>query len=279
VRNADWRRRLLVRASIALHVLAVIALIAEPGQWRWVLALVLANHALIMLLGLWPRSQWLGLNCTRLPPSAVARNQIALTIDDGPDPIVTPQVLDLLDQHAALATFFCIGDKAERYPELCSEIVRRGHAVENHSQHHWHHFALLGSSGLRRELQAGQNTLTRITGQRPVFFRAPAGIRNPFLDPVLRQLDLRLASWTVRGFDTQTSDAGRVTKRLLKGLRAGAILLLHDGNAARTRTGVPVILEVLPTLLVAAAAADLRFVTLRDALPNTSSGTSSVTLA
>ena len=117
-----------------------------------------------------------------------------------------------------------------------------------------------------RELQAAQDTLTAITGQRPLFFRAPAGLRNPFLDPVLARLGLRLASWSARGFDTRIGDAERVKDRLLRGLRAGAILLLHDGNAARTPDGIPVILEVLPAVLAAAEAADLRFVTLRQAL-------------
>jgi peptidoglycan/xylan/chitin deacetylase (PgdA/CDA1 family) len=99
-----------------------------------------------------------------------------------------------------------------------------------------------------------------------LFFRAPAGLRNPFLDPVLTRLGLRLASWSARGFDTRTSDAERVKYRLLRHLRAGSILLLHDGNAARTSNGVPVVLEVLPTVLASAAAANLRFVTLRQAL-------------
>jgi peptidoglycan/xylan/chitin deacetylase (PgdA/CDA1 family) len=266
MRNTGWQPTLLIRASIALHLLAVIAIIAAPGQWRWTLGAVLANHALFMLLGLWPRSHGLGPNWTRLPAAATARNEIALTIDDGPDPSVTPQVLDILDRYAAQATFFCIGDKAARYPELCREIVRRGHAVENHSQHHRHHFSLLGRSGFTRELQTAQDTLTAITGQRPVFFRAPAGLRNPFLDPVLARLELRLASWSARGFDTRVGDSERVKNKLLHGLRAGAILLLHDGNAARTRDGIPVILDVLPTVLSAAAAANLRFVTLRQAL-------------
>jgi len=256
----------LIRASIALHLLALIVLIAAPSQWPWALAIVVANHAVLAALGLWPRSRWLGPNWTRLPDTAAARHEIALTIDDGPDPVVTPRVLELLDRSSARATFFCIGDRAERYPDLCTEIVRRGHAVENHSQHHRHHFALLGPAGFRRELQAAQDTLSRITGQRPVFFRAPAGLRNPLLDPVLTELGLRLVSWTARGFDTQIGDSARVTNRLLKDLRAGAILLLHDGNAARTRDGVPVILEVLPVLLAAADAADLRCVTLRTAL-------------
>ena len=266
MRNLRWRPTLLIRASIALHLLVLIAVIAEPGQWRWALVAVLANHTLLTLVGLWPRSHWLGPNWTQLPAAATARNEMALTIDDGPDPIVTPQVLDVLDRYAAQATFFCVGEIAARYPDLCLDIVRRGHAVENHSQHHHHYFALMGRSGFMRELQAAQDTLTTITGRRPLFFRAPAGLRNPFLDPVLARLGLRLASWSARGFDTRSGDVERVKNRLLRGLRAGAILLLHDGNAARTLDGIPVILEVLPAVLAAASAANLRFITLRHAL-------------
>ncbi|MHB1249012.1 MAG: polysaccharide deacetylase family protein [Polaromonas sp.] len=264
--SARWRATPLIRTSVLLHGLALATVIAAPGLWRWALGAVLANHALLTLLGLWPRSRWLGPNWTRLPAAATARNEIALTIDDGPDPSVTPQVLDLLDRYAARATFFCIGEKAARHPDLCRDIVRRGHAIENHSQHHRHQFSLLGPAGFARELQAAQETLTAITGQQPQFFRAPAGLRNPFLDPVLARLGLRLASWSVRGFDTRIGDAKRVKNSLLRGLRAGAILLLHDGNAARTSRGVPVILEVLPDLLETAAAAQLRAVTLRQAL-------------
>ncbi|MBE0624095.1 MAG: polysaccharide deacetylase family protein [Burkholderiales bacterium] len=264
--SSRWQPTLLIRASIALHLLALIAVIAAPEFWHWALGAVLANHALLTLVGLWPRSRWLGPNWTRLPAAASARNEIALTFDDGPDPVVTPQVLELLDRHAVQASFFCVGEKAARFPDLCREIVRRGHRVENHSQHHRHHFALTGYCGLMRELQAAQDTLTAITGQRPLFFRAPAGLRNPLLDPVLARLGLRLASWSARGFDTHVGDAARVRNRLLRGLRPGAILLLHDGNAARAPDGVPVIVEVLPGVLAAAKAANLRLVTLRHAL-------------
>ena len=266
MRNPRWQPTLLIRATLALHGLALIVVIAAPGQWRWALAAVLANHALFTLVGLWPRSHWLGPNWTRLPAAASARNEIALTIDDGPDPVVTPQVLDMLDNYATQATFFCIGENAARYPDLCREIVRRGHAVENHSQHHRHNFSLLGYAGIRRELQAAQDTLTAITGQRPLFFRAPAGLRNIFLDPVLARLGLRLATWSARGFDTRINDVERVKNSLVRNLHPGAILLLHDGNAARTANGTPVILDVLPAVLAAARAANLRFVTLRQAL-------------
>lgn len=261
-----WHSTPLVRASIVLHLLALVAVVTAPGQWPWALAAVAANHLLIAAVGLWPRSHWLGPNWTLLPAASTARNEIALTIDDGPDPVVTPEVLDLLDRYAVRATFFCIGNQAERHPDLCREIVRRGHAVENHSQQHRHHFSLLGPRGLMRELQASQDTLTRISGQRPLFFRAPAGLRNLFLDPVLARLGLRLAGWSARGFDTRVNDPERVRNSLIRGLRAGAILLLHDGHAARTARGIPVILEVLPAVLESAAAAGLRAVTLRQAL-------------
>tara|TARA_R110002049_G_scaffold300266_3_gene490982 strand:+ start:1168 stop:1968 length:801 start_codon:yes stop_codon:yes gene_type:complete len=261
-----WQPTLLIRASIALHVIALIVLIAASALWPWILIAIITNHIVITVMGLWPRSDLLGPNLTRLPAAATARNEIALTIDDGPDPSVTPQVLAILDEYSVKATFFCIANKAVQHPELCQEIIHRGHTIENHSMHHRHNFSLLGYSGIKNELQAAQDTLTNITGQRPLFFRAPAGLRNIFLDPVLSLLDLRLATWSVRGFDTQVGDAQRVNSKLLAGLHAGAILLLHDGNAALTPQGTAVILDVLPVLLATAKENDLHFVTLQQAI-------------
>jgi peptidoglycan/xylan/chitin deacetylase (PgdA/CDA1 family) len=134
-------------------------------------------------------------------------------------------------------------------------------------QSHVHDFSLLGPRGIARELQAAQDTLADITGLLPRFFRPTAGLRSPLLDPVLSRLDLHLASWTRRGFDTRDGDPDSVAAKLLHGLGAGDILLLHDGNAARSVAGEPVILKVLPALLQAATAAGLRCVTLRSTLP------------
>lgn len=261
-----WRMPLLIRLSIAVHGALLVLLVLYPRLWATLLAILVANHLLITAIGLWPRSTWLGANWTRLPAAAIARREIALTIDDGPNPDVTPQVLDLLDQHGVTATFFCIGEHAARYPDLCRNIVDRGHAVENHSQRHPHYFSLLGSARLSKEIQAAQDTLTRITGRRPLFFRAPAGLRNPFLDPVLAGLGLRLAAWSRRGYDTRTADPATVCRRLLHDVKAGSILLVHDGNCARTAAGTPVVLDVLPVVIHAARAAGLRFVTLSSAL-------------
>ncbi|NTZ87161.1 polysaccharide deacetylase family protein [Burkholderia metallica] len=265
-----WKPTPLIAGATALHAGAAAAVIAQPATWPWAAGGVVASHLALTAAGLWPRSTLLGPNWTRLPPGAGRR--IALTIDDGPDPDVTPRVLDLLDRYDARATFFCIGDLARRHPQWIEAIVARGHAVENHSQRHRHTFSLSGPAALRREIAAAQQTLTDIAGTRPLFFRAPAGLRNPFLEPVLCEFGLQLASWTRRGFDTRARDAATVTRRLLHGLDARDILLVHDGHAARDARGEPVVLDVLPAVLRAAADARLHWTTLRAALAPEPSG-------
>lgn len=261
-----WRPTPAVAGTIAVHAGAAALVAAQPACWPYAAGAVAASHAMMATAGLWPRSSLLGPNWTRLPDQVGAR--IAITIDDGPDPDVTPRVLDLLDRYEARATFFCIGEAARRHPRIVEAIVARGHAVENHSQHHRHHFSLTGPRSMHREIEAGQRTLRDLTGTAPLFFRAPAGLRNPFLEPALCALGLQLASWTRRGFDTRTREATLVADRLLNGLAARDILLLHDGNAARDEHGRPVIYGALERVLRAARDAGLTCVTLRAALPH-----------
>ena len=261
-----WRPTALILASLALHAVIVFAFVVDPQGWPWWIAVLAANHAVLTLVGLWPRSRLLGPNHTRLPAAAAARGEVALTFDDGPDPELTPRVLDLLDSHGARATFFCIAEKAARHPEITREIVRRGHAVENHSNAHEHTFAFLLLAGLRRDLWAAQATITSLTGRSPRFFRPPMGFRNPLLDPVLHETGLRLVSWTRRGYDTNRGDPDEVAMLLERGLAAGDILLLHDGQAARTPEGRPVVLEVLPRLLGTIERRGLKPVTLPQAI-------------
>ena len=254
-----------IRGSVALHAVAAASLLLKPQLWPWALAAVVADHLTLTAAGLWPRASLLGPNLTRLPPRAAARGEIALTIDDGPDPEATPAVLALLDRHAVHASFFCVGERVARHPQLAREIVARGHGLENHSQRHRHRFSLLGPRALRAEIAGAQESIAFATGAAPRFFRAPAGLRNPFLEPELARAGLQLVSWTRRGFDTVSADPGRVLARLMRGLAAGDILLLHDGHAARTADGVPLILAVLPPLLDAVRAVGLKPVTLRAA--------------
>jgi peptidoglycan-N-acetylglucosamine deacetylase len=263
-----WRPSNAIVASAVLHGAALVALLAGLA-WPWVLAAVLGNHLVLTAAGLWARSTLLGPNITRMPAQARAANHVALTLDDGPNPEVTPQVLDVLDTFDAKASFFCPGQTIEAYPQLAREIIRRGHTIENHSYGHRHHFSLMGVGTLRREIEKAQEVITRVTGYQPIYFRAPVGLRSPLLDPVLQSLNLKLVSWTRRGFDTISRNPVAVLARLERDLRAGDILLLHDGNSATTQDGKPVVLEVLPKLLAALQRAGLQAVALNYVPPKT----------
>lgn len=260
-----WRDRPLIPASVAFHAAAAGMVSWHPALWPWAASLVISNHAALTAAGLWPRSTWLGPNWRRLPTAASA-GQVAITIDDGPDPDVTPRVLDVLEDAGARATFFCIGERVTANPGLSREILARGHRIENHSQRHLHYFAFLGPRRMKSEIERAQDAIGMVTGERPRFFRAPAGVRNPFLDGVLSDLDLHLVSWTRRGLDTVTQRSEVVFERLSRGLGPGDILLLHDGHVAYTAAARPVILDVLPRLLETVARAGLEPVTLREAL-------------
>jgi peptidoglycan/xylan/chitin deacetylase (PgdA/CDA1 family) len=252
----------VLKASALVHVAALVALV-DLRLWPWSLAAIVVNHIVLMLGGLLPRSRLLGPNWTRLPEG---EGRVALTIDDGPDPQVTPAVLDLLARHGVRATFFCIGERVAQHPHLARRIAAEGHEIGNHTAHHRYGFSLFGPAAIRREIVQAQASILAICQVVPRFFRAPAGLRNPYLQPCLAQLDLQLASWTRRGYDTVNSDPDLVLRRLMRNLASRDILLLHDGRAARTPDGTPVILAVLPRLLAELARRRLRCVTLSEGL-------------
>ncbi len=265
--SRNWQPSLTIKLSMLVFASCVAAVMWHPDWWFQALSIVFCNHMLLTITGLIPRSTLLGKNITHLPADAIQRGEVAITIDDGPDPEVTPQVLDILDRYQAKATFFCIGKQAEQYPALCREIIQRGHSIENHSHTHSNLFSLFSPWRIHREIEKAQAVISAISEQPPRFFRAVAGLRNPSLDPVLAHCNLQLCSWSKRGFDTRESDANRVLHSLTLDLKSGDILLLHEGNSARTVEKKPVILDVLPHLLEHLTQAGMRSVTLRSAIP------------
>src|SRR5262245_14282780 len=114
-----------LKASAALHAAAIPALALAPAQWPWVVGTLVADHYLTIAGGLWPRSSLLGPNLRR-SRAAESAKAVVLTFDDGPDPAVTPRVLDLLDARGTKATFFCIGEPAAAQGDLTAEFGRRG---------------------------------------------------------------------------------------------------------------------------------------------------------
>jgi peptidoglycan-N-acetylglucosamine deacetylase len=267
-----WTPSPLLTASAGLHLAAAVALAATPRHWPLAAAAIAGDHLALAGAGLWPASRLLGPNLSRLPAAAALRGEVALTFDDGPDPRVTPAVIELLARDGVRASFFCIGRRAEAHPELVAELARRGHRVENHTYSHPHAFACYPRAALRREVRRAQAALALAAGRRPRLFRAPAGFRNLLLEPELAASGLHLASWTRRGFDTVSRDPARIARRLLRGARGGDVLLLHDGSAARDRRGVPVVLEALPRLLDGLAALGLRAVPLPSPPPPPGAG-------
>ena len=254
-----WRPTLAVRLSAALHGTALGVLALHPAAWPGVLAAIATNHAGLAAATMWPQSQLLGPVLSRLPHPGPA---VGLTFDDGPDPAVTPAVLDLLAAAGASASFFCIAERARAHPGLVRRIVAAGHRVENHTLTHPRHFALLIGKPLRREVVDAQCILADAAGVAPDWFRAPMGFRGPPLEPVLARAGLGLASWTRRGYDTRCGDPVTILRRLLRNTGPGDVLLLHDGNAARTGDGSAAVLAVLPRLLAGLRANGLTAVAL-----------------
>ncbi|MGB3564342.1 MAG: polysaccharide deacetylase family protein [Thermoanaerobaculia bacterium] len=252
------RPNTLVVASVGIHLVCGMALVRRPTHWPVWLTVLLLDHAIVVGAGLAPRCRLLGPNLSQLPPADVSAGRVALTFDDGPDPEVTPQVLEILRQRRVPATFFCIGRRAAAHPAMVKAIAEGGHLIGNHSWSHSPAFWFSGPRKLARELDRTQELLESLAGQAPRYFRAPAGIRSPLLDPYLERRGLHLVSWTRRGFDTVTRSPSKVVDRLVDRLGAGDVLLLHDGSVARTRSGRPVVLEALPRLLDALDARELQ---------------------
>lgn len=160
---------------------------------------------------------------------ATTQREVWLTLDDGPDPHDTPQILALLKTHGARATFFVIGEKVEAHPALVRLIVAAGHEVAHHT--HTHPLASFWCASPRRlgrELDEGMATLGA-AGVRSTRFRPPAGVKNLWLGSALDARGLVCIGWSARGRESWRADVAAVVHRVTRGLTPGSILLLHEG--------------------------------------------------
>lgn len=176
------------------------------------------------------------------------RREVWLTIDDGPDPADTPQILALLAAHDARATFFVIGETAAAHPGLIRAITAAGHEVAHHT--HTHPIATFWCAPpgrVARELDAALDAL-RGAGVTPARFRPPVGIKNPWLAAALRARGLTAIGWSARGLEHWPGGAEAVATRALRGLAPGAILLLHEGPRMPAAIRVHAIRRVLERL-------------------------------
>jgi len=198
------------------------------GKWGW--PGFFAGIAPLAFLWAWgtflPRARIFGPMISRVEGQGTL-----LTIDDGPDPEDTPAILDLLDAHGVKAVFFVIGEKVLKHPELAREIVSRGHELANHTfTHPAASFWCAGSIRTRREIEACSRAIHKTTGEWPRWFRAPAGHRNWFTHPVCHELGMQVVAWERRAFDTVRHDVPGIVRCLVKGVKDGDILLLHEAT-------------------------------------------------
>lgn len=254
---------MLVKAIAAVCIGLELWLVPAPYRAGSIVLTIAALSAFLAWAIVAPSAQFLVRSVCALPSGA---NRVAFTFDDGPDPVTTPKILALLAAHDAHATFFVVGERAEQYPELVARIVREGHAVGSHTFTHSHAFHFGSPAKQRADVQRGIDVVAKITGERPLLFRPPQGLRTPLLRDALASMkDLVCVTWTERGLDAMGRPARAIVHRLEHTVRPGAILTLHDGaGLGGTLDRAPTV-EALGTLLDLAKARGLSCVSLAEA--------------
>jgi peptidoglycan/xylan/chitin deacetylase (PgdA/CDA1 family)/SAM-dependent methyltransferase len=208
-------------AGLGAFLLSLLLLVVDPSAAHWPLAAFLAA-ALVA-----PLFTRVGFYLPVTSRGRKGETGVALTFDDGPDPAVTPRLLDLLDRHGVRAAFFVTGRNAEAHPGIVREAVARGHAVLNHTLNHDPLLAFRGADTVRREIAGGQEVLARL-GIVPLAFRPPVGIVTPsFRRPLLEQ-GLACVNFSCRPVDFGNRRTGGIAARVLRKVAPGDIVLLHD---------------------------------------------------
>jgi peptidoglycan/xylan/chitin deacetylase (PgdA/CDA1 family) len=155
------------------------------------------------------------------------RKAVALTFDDGPDPLTTPELLGLLKKHQVKATFFVNGSKVTRYPELAAEILAQGHTLANHSYSHPMFAAFKRTQAMAKEIEATQSGL-RALGVEAMAYRPPVGITSPRLGRLMKSKGMFVVNFSCRARDGGNRRIKHLSRRILRRVRAGDIVLLHD---------------------------------------------------
>jgi peptidoglycan-N-acetylglucosamine deacetylase len=180
-----------------------------------------------------------------------AGRDVALTFDDGPNPIATPRILDALAVRGVKATFFVLGRHADRWPELVKRMADEGHALGNHGYFH-RKLHVHGPRYIRKDLTLGVESIERAAGVRPRLFRAPHGFRNPWVSRIASSLGERTVGWSLGVWDSDKPGVDAIVNRTVSGTKPGSILLLHDGDGydidgdrTQTADAIPRIVDML----------------------------------
>ena len=180
--------------------------------------------------------------CNRL-----AEKKVSLTFDDGPHPKLTPMILDILKEYGIHATFFLVGENAERYPEIVKRILREGHEIGNHTFSHVE-ATKIDKKMIREEIRRCESAIERISGVKPRFFRPPCGAIDSELGDLCDSLGYRVVLWSVDTRDWCRIPSVEITEQVLRSVKNGDIILMHDyiGSNSPTPNALK---KIIPALI------------------------------
>jgi peptidoglycan/xylan/chitin deacetylase (PgdA/CDA1 family) len=185
---------------------------------------------------------------------------IALTIDDGPWPKTTAEMLDILKQNHVKATFFWVGSALQENPEIAKRVVAEGHAIGNHTWHHW--YRKMDEATAKSEIEKTNELIYKTTGVKTSFFRPPGGYLNNGLAAYAKSQKNSVVMWSVTSADTDPRAKYQVfVKNVIRDAKPGAIVLMHDGGGNRERT-----VKALPAIVSGLKQQGYRFVTVPELL-------------
>lgn len=170
-------------------------------------------------------------------------NAVHLTFDDGPHPLATPKVLDILQKRDVRATFFVVGQNVLRYPEIVLRMASEGHTIGNHSQSH-RRLMFQSSRAQRDEITRANLTIEGLLNQKPHLFRPPYGYFDFRTLRLAKAEGLKVVMWDVDALDFSDSSPVHIVRRVMRSVRPGAIILQHDND----RTA-PIVQEYLDALI------------------------------
>lgn len=175
------------------------------------------------------------------------KKQIAVTFDDGPHPILTPRILEILEKYQVRATFFMVGVNVNNYSEAAKAVQEHGHEIGNHTYSH-RHLSQMNAAALQSDLAKCEEIIVNVCGRRPCLFRPPEGVVNQSVRRCGAEKDYSLILWSIDTKDWEVKNASKIADTVLKNIQPGDIILLHDYVGTQSKT--PEALEIiLPKLL------------------------------
>ena len=214
--------------GITLAVLAIL-LICEPffyvSFWWYILLFLLLFW--LVLIGSFSMSWSLFLKAYT-HNTTITEKKIAITFDDGPNHTYTPRVLQLLKTYNAKATFFCIGKQVEKHPEILKIINAAGHAIGNHSFSHSTTIGFKSTEEWLDEIKKTDQAIFKVLNHKTDLFRPPFGVTTPHLAKAIKVTGHHVIGWNIRPFDMAIKNPKIILNRIIKNIKPGSIILLHD---------------------------------------------------